>query len=832
MEKVTTIKIFDSILVPGDHLLASMGCAQSNHLECPKCGCTIENGRDFLIHLERDHELTQRTKQHESAQINLSCPKCNGAGFQNVKKLISHVETKHAGPNNQISCPKCQLEGFKDGATLLDHCERLHNYMVRKTITVGSADSSVMPQIEVIKTTRSHGNVKPNEIINSKSLPRVGDKVLAMWVHTKWQYFHATIRKFMADELKYEIDWDDQDTTGRFVDYFNLALDKSPDPKEISIGSIVLFQQGSYAGSQGGGTAGVRWHQGRVTRIFTNHDGTKLVDGCHTKGVNDGKWITYRRYSYTFEGVPLKDLRIGPNVFDILNDDITDAMGGTSEEDIDIYFSYSVSDSPQAIRNREIAEAPKNYLPVLDKLCDPRDIIECLRQKGLKVGFRTAADGEELRRTALLMKRARVFVACISDEYVADNECRMEFQYAKTTLGTPVVPLVVGDGSFEWTMSVVGMLIAGELYIHFRDKSVEEMKFNELLNALKSHFEKIANVTDSGAAGLEVKGEADIFLSYCWTNSFIAKEAKQIESFIGNQYADPRCVKNELEKAGFTVWLDIERLRSANASAGMYEQLTNALKDAKVVVPCVSTEYANSPNCRMEFQFAMKSLNKPIIPLIVGEGDDWRTSVIGALVASNNKQPIDLQDVNSQHLMQDRLANLFEELKNVMNIKTSPSTQRGIKYRAPKIGDHVVSHHHGCAYYMATVAAFDSNTLEYTVDWDDGDPSGKVQPYDQVALDVVPDLDDVAVGSVVFFPQGIYRGTEGNNAGGERYHEGIVTSYQTSNGTKLICGHHTKGEQDGKWVTYKGYSYNFEDCPLMKIRVAPSAMDALMVANS
>lgn len=805
-----------------------MGCNQSKPLECPKCGCTLINGNDFLIHLQKDHELTERPRGSQ-ASVNLSCPKCGEAGFENLDKLISHAESSHYQKATNILCPKCSLDGFKDGASLIDHCERIHGYTTANKIIVKSAENAVVPQVESLKPTDISSNIKPKEEV-SRSLPRVGDRVLAMWVSTKWQYFHATIRRFMPDELKYEIDWDDKDTSGRIVDYHNLALDRSPDPRDISIGSIVLFQQGSYGGSSTGATAGIRWHQGRVTKIHTGPYGSKLVDGCHTKGEADGKWITYRGYNYTFEGVRLDDLRIGPNVFDIL-DDNSDDRNDAAEDDIDIYFSYTFNDSPEAIKRHEIARVPEKYLPLLENMCDPREIVDSLKQKGLKVGSRNAASSEELRRTAVMIKRAKVFIACISDEYVANDECRMEFQYAKTTLGTPIVPLVVGDGSFEWTMSVVGMLIAGELYIHFKDKSVQNTKFNELLTALKSHFDEIADVTDSGAAGLRVEGPGDIFLSYCWTNSFLAKEANQTEKFVGNQYADPRRVKNELRKAGYSVWLDIERLRSANASAGMYEQLTNGLKNAKAVVPFVSSEYANSPNCRMELQFAMKSLKKPIVPVIVGDGDDWKMSVIGALVASSNNEPINMQDITNEHILRDHMQHLVEKLAGILEIEISPQKKK-VVYRAPKVGDHVVSHHLHCAYYMATVASFDSNTLQYTVDWDDGDPSGKVQPYDQVALDIVPDPDDVGVGSIVFFPQGTYRGTEGNNSGGQRYHEGVVTSIRMTGSKKLLNGHHTKGEQDCKWVTYKGYSYEFKNCPLNDIRMAPSAMDALLAATS
>jgi len=43
--------------------------------------------------------------------------------------------------------------------------------------------------------------------------------------------------------LKYTIEWDDHDPTGRVVDYFNLALDKVPDEDQVGVGSKVLFHQ-------------------------------------------------------------------------------------------------------------------------------------------------------------------------------------------------------------------------------------------------------------------------------------------------------------------------------------------------------------------------------------------------------------------------------------------------------------------------------------------------------------------------------------------------------------------------------------------------------------
>ena len=51
------------------------------------------------------------------------------------------------------------------------------------------------------------------------------------------------------------------------------------------------------------------------------------------------------------------------------------------------------------------------------------------------------------------------------------------------------------------------------------------------------------------------------------------------------------------------------------------------------------------------------------------------------------------------------------------------------------------------------------------------DKTGRVVHFDRVALDQVPLPDEVAVGSMVIFPQGVYVGTQGNNTGGSRYHQ-------------------------------------------------------------
>ncbi len=49
--------------------------------------------------------------------------------------------------------------------------------------------------------------------------------------------------------------------------------------------------------------------------------------------------------------------------------------------------------------------------------------------------------------------------------------------------------------------------------------------------------------------------------------------------------------------------------------------------------------------------------------------------------------------------------------------------------------------------------SFDKATKMYTVNFEDGDPTGREQPFNLVAFDRKPAEGDVAVGSDVFFPQ-------------------------------------------------------------------------------
>ena len=160
---------------------------------------------------------------------------------------------------------------------------------------------------------------------------------------------------------------------------------------------------------------------------------------------------------------------------------------------------------------------------------------------------------------------------------------------------------------------MVGLLIAGELYIHFKDKSVQAQMLSQLANAIKPFYDGIVLGDNDDVQSIK-EGDCDVFLSYCWKNSLIASQMNQVSNVVGHKFSDPRLIKRELEKRlGHPVWIDTERMAGSGTQQSIFEQIAASLAKAKVIVACVSQEYADSQNCRMEFQFAARSLKKPIV---------------------------------------------------------------------------------------------------------------------------------------------------------------------------------------------------------------------------
>ena len=85
---------------------------------------------------------------------------------------------------------------------------------------------------------------------------------------------------------------------------------------------------------------------------------------------------------------------------------------------------------------------------------------------------------------------------------------------------------------WSWLSSWAGLLMAGELFLDFTNPQTHQLRLTELQSTLQH--------TNSGAVAVQATAAAlppaDVFISYCWKDSFLAYEASQIPKSYGNMY--------------------------------------------------------------------------------------------------------------------------------------------------------------------------------------------------------------------------------------------------------------------------------------------------------
>jgi hypothetical protein len=299
---------------------------------------------------------------------------------------------------------------------------------------------------------------------------------------------------------------------------------------------------------------------------------------------------------------------------------ITSNIAEKSGTEKGIFFSYALQNSSSAAAENANVEASVG-------ITDPRDIIYRLKDAGnvpVNADFLMGHQRFPSSAASKSMMNSRAMVAFISNEFSADEDCVDQFEYAKKTLRIPIISVIVGNSwnqGWEWQKSNIGLLIAGDLYIDMTDSNTVGDKFTELSG-------RIHEVINGKSEGV---GKSDenfpIFLSYCWSNSKDAEDHKEVGSAVGS--ADPRAIQSGLQTSGLSTWLDKEQL----GRNGLFEDIAEGLLGASVVVACISDEYARSENCGLEFMYSQKTLRLPIVPVVVGVGEEWKKSKIGLLLS-------------------------------------------------------------------------------------------------------------------------------------------------------------------------------------------------------
>ena len=82
-----------------------------------------------------------------------------------------------------------------------------------------------------------------------------------------------------------------------------------------------------------------------------------------------------------------------------------------------------------------------------------------------------------------------------------------------------------------------------------------------------------------------------IFISYQW----------------GHQ-DEVKLLKQHLEMAGYTVWMDIGQMGGGDK---LFQKIDEGIRAAKLIISCVTEKYAKSPNCNREVKPFLNSLYLP-----------------------------------------------------------------------------------------------------------------------------------------------------------------------------------------------------------------------------
>ncbi|KAK2167471.1 hypothetical protein LSH36_27g04002 [Paralvinella palmiformis] len=216
------------------------------------------------------------------------------------------------------------------------------------------------------------------------------------------------------------------------------------------------------------------------------------------------------------------------------------------------------------------------------------------------------------------MRTAKHILVFMSDEFVEDPICQSLLLHVINRMQKEYILLMVGKER-KWMTSAVGALVTGKVFVNFQRVHQYNEKIQTLIKAIN---EKLGRNSGTKYA------PADVFLSYCWTNSEEAIKcghAQPKEGSIG--HGDPRKIKSLLENHQLSCWIDYERV----GRVGLFHDIAEGMKQAKAVVAFVSDEYVISDNCQMEFRFAHIALKKPIVLAVVGTGYKWDATEIGML---------------------------------------------------------------------------------------------------------------------------------------------------------------------------------------------------------
>ncbi|XP_021360647.1 uncharacterized protein LOC110455055 [Mizuhopecten yessoensis] len=326
-----------------------------------------------------------------------------------------------------------------------------------------------------------------------------------------------------------------------------------------------------------------------------------------------------------------------------LDQDVNNLQHMQNEMAVDIFLSYCIKDAP----------GDKS------KVIHPATVHADLEKAGYSCYFPEGKDLISRENMAKRIVHASVFLVFISNNYAANDVCCDMFKYVINTMRKPTIVVAVGE-NFDWKQSpTLGVFVADLVFVNMINskKDVYKTKFAELLTTLQKNEQLSLTRPETSNS---------CFISYSWVNSRMAVDSgtRELAGAVGQ--VDPRELKNYLEEHGVGCWIDVEQV---NVNDQLFSRIAKGMSEARIMVACVSDEYAESKTCCKELRFALQ-LGLPLVIAVVGTGDQWKRTEVGFHSLSfptinfqshNDNACSDLLKLVQKHMLSERKEDAEEE---------------------------------------------------------------------------------------------------------------------------------------------------------------------------
>ena len=330
---------------------------------------------------------------------------------------------------------------------------------------------------------------------------------------------------------------------------------------------------------------------------------------------------------------------------------------------LDLNLEYSLRDLKQIKKNLKY-DITFWYCHLDDgsnNSIDPIKVIDAIKKENYKVWYSKNPKEEKMDKLTYAIKESKLVILGISSNFSNDEKSIQVFELVKNIIKKNYLIVEFGsNGSHDWMTNATFASICSDVRIIMQDPNRYTHKLTDLIESIERQLKdfKIDKKND--------EKHADVFISYCWSNSHdaVKKGTRSTKTSLG--WLDPRSLVKFLKENGVNAWIDVEEMKSG----GLFGEITKGMNNASLVLACFSDEYVNSKNCSLEFRFAHVSLKLPIIKLLVGTGNDWKRHEMAFMSG-------DYPEVNFQYENPDAYNSLLTLVKDQLEkINSTRSNQK------------------------------------------------------------------------------------------------------------------------------------------------------------